>query len=92
MPDYSEDNGSGYRQDRLNRELEAETIAEAAQDAAAEPGADRTEALRASPSRPKQMAGGVVVIEPPKGGGEVDLTITFNGQKHRFAFAATPTA
>ena len=38
------------------------------------------------------MSGGVIVIEPPPTGGKVDLTVTFNGQKHRFAFSATPAA
>jgi hypothetical protein len=33
-----------------------------------------------------------MVIELPPSGGRVDLTITFNGQKHSFSFAATPEA
>jgi hypothetical protein len=89
---YSEDNGSVYRQDRLNRELEAETIAEAARKMQINQALIAKKALRATPVPPEQMAGGVVVVQPPRSGGKVDLTVTFNGQKHRFAFTATPAA
>lgn len=89
---YSEDNGSGYRQDRLNREIEAENTLAAAQALQQNQALITQRALKASTVAPEAMAGGVMVIEPPKGGGAVDLTITFNGQTHRFSFAATPTA
>jgi hypothetical protein len=88
---FSDDNGAGYRQDRVNRELQAKTVAEAALTLqAGEAMIER--ALRPALVTPEQMAGGVIVVEPPKAGGKVDLTITFNGQKHRFAFTATPAA
>jgi hypothetical protein len=88
---FSDDGGSIYRQDRINRELQAKTIAEAALTLQA--GQSMIErALRPSLVAPEQMAGGIIVVEPPKGGGKVDITVTFNGQKHRFAFAATPAA
>jgi hypothetical protein len=87
----SNDNGMGYRQDRINRELQAKTVAEAALTLQA--GQTMIQrALRPALVAPEQMAGGVIVIEPPKAGGEVDLVITFNGHKHRFAFTATPAA
>jgi hypothetical protein len=86
---FSDDGGSVYRQDRINRELQAKTVAEAALTLqAGEVMIQR--ALRPALVQPEQMAGGVVVVEPPKKGGKVDLTVTFNGQKHRFAFTATP--
>jgi hypothetical protein len=88
---FSADNGSGYRQDRINRELQAKTVAEAALTLQA--GQEMIQrALRPGLVAPEQMAGGVVVVEPPKSGGKVDLTVTFNGHKHRFAFTATPAA
>jgi hypothetical protein len=87
----SADNGMGYRQDRINRELQAKTVAEAALTLQA--GQTMIQrALRPALVAPEQMAGGVIVIEPPKAGGKVDLVITFNGHKHRFAFTATPAA
>src|SRR5690606_179421 len=49
-------------------------------------------ALKHASVGPEQMAGGVLVVEPPPGGGKVDLTVTFNGQTHRFAFDAKPAA
>lgn len=88
---FSDDGGSVYRQDRINRELQAKTIAEAALTLQAGQ-AMIQRALRPALVAPEQMAGGVIVIEPPKTGGKVDLTVTFNGQKHRFAFTATPAA
>jgi hypothetical protein len=88
---FSNGNGGAYRQDRINRELQAKTVAEAALTLQAGE-AMIQRALRPALLAPEQMAGGVIVVEPPKGGGKVDLVITFNGQKHRFAFAATPAA
>jgi hypothetical protein len=88
---YSADGGRNYRTDRINRELQAKTIAEAALTLQA--GQSMIErALRPALVAPEQIAGGIIVVEPPKNGGKVDLTVTFNGQKHRFAFTATPAA
>jgi hypothetical protein len=87
----SADGGSNYRHDRNNRDLQAKTVAEAA--LTLQVGEAMIQrALRPALVAPEQMAGGVIVIEPPKDGGKVDLTVTFNGQKHRFAFTATPAA
>jgi hypothetical protein len=88
---FSDDGGSNYRQDRINRELQARTVAEAALTLQAGQ-AMIQRALRPALVAPEQMAGGVIVVEPPRAGGKVDLTITFNGQRHRFAFTATPAA
>lgn len=88
---FSDDGGSNYRQDRINRDLQARTVAEAALTLQVGEALIQR-ALRPALVAPEQMAGGVIVIEPPKGGGKVDLTVTFNGQKHRFAFTATPAA
>jgi hypothetical protein len=88
---FSDDNGSNYRQDRINREFQAKTVAEAA--LTLQVGQSMIQrALRPALVAPEQMAGGVIVVEPPKTGGKVDLTVTFNGHKHRFAFTATPAA
>lgn len=89
---YGDDNGSNYRQDRLNRDLEAKTIAGVATSLQLSQQIISQRALRPATVTPDQMVGGVVVVQPPKTGGNVDLVVTFNGQKHRFTFAATPTA
>jgi hypothetical protein len=89
---YSDDQGAGYRQDRIARELQAETVAEAALKLQANQALISQKALRPASLAPEQMAGGVVVVQPPKAGGKVDLVVTFNGQKHRFAFNAAPAA
>ena len=89
---YTDDQGAGYRQDRIARELEARNIAEAAVKLQASQALISQKALRPAVVAPEQMAGGVIVVEPPKTGGKVDLTVTFNGQKHRFVFSATPAA
>jgi hypothetical protein len=88
----SADNGSVYRQDRINRTLEAQTVAETALALQANQALIAQRALKRSTVAPEQMAGGVMVVEPPRHGGTLDLTVTFNGQKHRFAFAAKPAA
>lgn len=88
----SADNGSVYRQDRINRTLEAQTVAETALALQANQTLIAQRALKQTSVAPEQMTGGVMVVQPPKGGGKVDLTVTFNGQKHRFAFAARPAA
>ena len=49
-------------------------------------------ALRRESVAPEAMAGGVIVVEPPKQGGPVKLVVTINGQQHKFTFAATPSA
>ena len=88
---FSADNGSVYRQDRINRELQAKTVAEAALTLQAGE-AMIQRALRPALVAPEEMAGGVIVVEPPRSGGKVDITVTFDGQKHRFAFSVTPAA
>jgi hypothetical protein len=88
----SADNGSVYRQDRINRELQAKTVADVALKLQANQALIAQKALRVAPVAPEQFSGGVVVVQPPTSGGKVDLTVTFNGQKHRFAFTATPAA
>jgi hypothetical protein len=87
---FSDDGGSNYRQDRINRELEAQTVAEVAQKLQVNQTLISQKALRPASVAPEQIAGGVVVINPPKTGGRVDLTVTFNGQKHTFSFNARP--
>jgi hypothetical protein len=89
---YTDDQGAGYRQDRIARELQAKTIAEAAAKLQTNQALISQKALRPALVAPEQMSGGVIVVEPPKNGGKVDLTVTFNGQKHRFVFTATPAA
>lgn len=89
---FSDDNGSNYRQDRINRTLQAQTVAETAVALQANQAAIAQRALKHASVGPEQMAGGVLVVEPPPGGGKVDLTVTFNGQTHRFAFDAKPAA
>jgi hypothetical protein len=89
---YSEDNGSGYRQDRLAREIQAENTAAAAQTLMINQNLIAQRALRTSTVAPEGMAGGVMVVQPPASGGTVDLTVTFNGQTHSFSFSATPSA
>ena len=88
---FSDDGGSIYRQDRIARELQTKTIVESALTLQVGQALIQR-ALRPALVAPEQMAGGVIVVEPPKDGGKVDLTVTFNGQKHRFAFTATPAA
>lgn len=87
----SDDNCRAFRADRVNREADAKVVAETAAKLAASQTMLK-KALRASSVAPEAMAGGAVVVEPPKDGGTVDLTVTFNGQKHRFTFNAKPTA
>jgi len=87
----STDNCRNYRVDRENREADARVIAETAV-ALQQNEILLKKALHPATVAPEQMAGGIIVIEPPKSGGPVDITITFNGQKHRFTFNVTPTA
>jgi hypothetical protein len=88
----SADNGSGYRQDRLAREAEAETVADTALRLQASSALIAQKALHKMSVAPEQMGGGALVVQPPASGGPIDLTITFNGQKHRFTFSAKPVA
>lgn len=81
----------GYRVDRDNREADAKTLAETAA-ALKQNEMMLKKALRPTTVGPERLAGGVVVVEPPREGGPVDITVTFNGQKHRFTFDAKPTA
>ncbi len=86
------DHCATYRQDRINREWQARTVAEAGANLQANEQLIAKRALHASEIQPNGMAGGVMVVEPPPSGGVVDITITINGQNHRFSFNATPTA
>jgi hypothetical protein len=87
---FSDDNGSNYRQDRIKRTLEANTVAGVATQLAANQALIARKALRPSSVAPEQMAGGAVVIYPPATGGPIDIVITFNGKKHAFTFNAKP--
>ncbi|MDP3739655.1 MAG: hypothetical protein Q8R02_19860 [Hyphomonadaceae bacterium] len=89
---FAEDGGSGYRQDRINRELEASNVAVVAQQLESNRALISQKALRPASVAPEQIAGGVVVVHPPKAGGRVDIVVTFNGQKHSFSFNAQPAA
>ena len=86
------DGGSGYRQDRINRTLQAQTVAETATWLYANNTLIAQKALRKMSVAPEQFGGGVLVVQPPASGGPVDLTITFNGHKHQFTFTAKPVA
>jgi hypothetical protein len=88
----STDNCRNYRLDRENREADARVIAETAAVLQQSQQLIAQRALQPATVGPEAIAGGAIVIQPPKGGGTVDLTITFNGQTHRFSFNATPTA
>ncbi len=89
---FSDDGGRNYRQDRINRQTEAETVAEVAAKLQASATLIAQKALRTTSIAPEQIGGGVMVVQPPATGGPVDLTITFNGQQHRFTFNARPIA
>jgi hypothetical protein len=88
----SADHCTTYRQDRINREWQAKTVAEAASKLQANEQLIAKKALHTSQVKPNEIAGGVMVVQPPPSGGVVDITITINGQKHRFSFNATPAA
>jgi hypothetical protein len=81
-----------YRIDREARQADARMLAEAASKLQTNAALISQKALRKETVAPEAMAGGVVVVQPPKNGGPVSLTVTFNGQQHRFVFAATPAA
>jgi hypothetical protein len=81
-----------YRVDRDNREADAKLIAEAALKLQLSSQLISHKALRRENVAPEGVAGGVIVVEPPKGGGPVKLVVTVNGKEHKFTFAATPTA
>jgi len=81
-----------YRVDRDNREADAKLIADAALKLQQSSQLISHKALRRANVAPDGMAGGVIVVEPPKGGGPVKLVVTVNGKEHKFTFAATPTA
>jgi hypothetical protein len=81
-----------YRVDRDNREADAKLIADVAVRLQLSSELISKKALRKENVAPEAIAGGVIVIEPPKEGGPVKLIITVNGKQHRFTFAATPAA
>jgi len=89
---YGADNGAGYRQDRIAREVQAENVAEAAVKLQINSTLIARKALHKMSVAPEQMGGGVLVVQPPAAGGPVDLTVTFNGHKHQFTFTAKPVA
>lgn len=89
---FSNDGGRNYRQDRIDRELEAGTVAAVAHKLHSNRVLISHKALRPASLAPEQVTGGVVVINPPKAGGRVDIVVTFNGQKHSFSFNAQPSA
>jgi hypothetical protein len=81
-----------YRVDRDNREADAKLIADAALKLQQSSQLISHKALRRENVAPDAMAGGVIVVEPPKSGGPVKLIVTVNGKQHKFTFTATPTA
>jgi len=87
---YSADNGSRYRQDRISREREAQTVARAALDLVGWQTLIAQRALRPSRVGPNAITGGVLVVEPPPVAGEIELRINFNGKSHVFAFRVSP--
>jgi hypothetical protein len=84
--------GTAYRQDRIAREREAQTVAEVAANLAINKSAISHKALRTTSVGPNQLVGGIIVVEPPREGGQVELVVTINGKKHRFGYAAKPLA
>ena len=88
----TDDGCRSYRVDRDNREADAKLLADAAAKLQQNTALISQKALRTESVAPEAMAGGVIVVEPPKEGGPVKLVVTVNGQQHRFTFAATPTA
>jgi hypothetical protein len=86
---YSADNGASYRQGELDREANLETAASVAARLQAEMRPAQL-ALHTESVAPHAIAGGVLVIEHPKPGETLELTITFAGQPHRFSFMAAP--
>lgn len=87
---FSDDNGSNYRQDRIDRQLDADTVAAAAAQLQAIQEWTARTALRPFQLAPGDMNGGVFVVQLPPAGGRVDLRIRFNGTDHAFAFLASP--
>jgi hypothetical protein len=86
---FSDDNGSTYRQDRINRELEADTVAATALELQSTQSLISRKALRPLHLAPEGMSGGIFVVKLPPEGGRIDLRITFNGSNHAFAFIAS---
>jgi hypothetical protein len=89
---FSDDNGSDYRQDRIDRQLDADTVATAAAQLQATRGWISLRALRPLRVAPGEMSGGIFTVKLPPTGGRVDLRITFNGSDHAFAFLASALA
>jgi hypothetical protein len=88
----TDDGCRSYRVDRDNREADAKLLADAAAKLQVNTQLISQKALRRESVAPEAMAGGVIVVEPPKEGGPVKLVVTINGQQHKFTFAATPSA
>jgi len=89
---YGADNGAGYRQDRIDRQRDADNLGQVATALQADLALISQRALAPSPVAPEQMTGGLIVVEPPANGGLIELVVTVNGQRHQFAFTAAPGA
>ena len=85
---YSDDNGRDYRLDRNNRELQAQSVAEAAFALQLNQQVIAAKALKPEALGPGELSGGAFVVTPPREGGPIDLVVTFAGQTHSFTFAA----
>lgn len=81
-----------YRVDRDNREADAKVVADAAIKLQQNSQLISRKALRTQSVAPEGVTGGLIVVEPPREGGAVNLVVTVNGQQHRFTFSATPAA
>lgn len=88
---FSDDNGRNYRQDRIDRQLDADTVAAAAAQLQATEDWISRKALHPFQVAPGELNGGIFVVQIPPAGGRVDLLITFNGTDHAFAFFASRT-
>lgn len=89
---YSADNGAGYRQDRIDRQRDADNLGEVAVALQSDLALISQRALTPAALAPEQMTGGLFVVEPPANGGRIDLVVTVNGQRHQFGFTAAPGA
>lgn len=89
---FSDDNGRNYRQDRIDRQLDADTVATAAAQLQATQEWISRKALHSFRVAPGELNGGIFVVQIPAGGGRLDLRIVINGTDHAFAFFASPAA
>lgn len=89
---FSDDTGRTYRQDRIDRQLDADTVAAAAVQLQASEEWISRRALHAFEVAPGELNGGIFVVELPPNGARIDLRIGIDGADHAFAFLASPTA